>query len=576
MEATQDAVTGGSGGLPRTGFRMKPSDPQLARELAAAIGVSASIAQILLNRGLSDPVRARDFLEPKLAHLTPPEAMADRDAASERLAAAVRRRERVAIFGDYDVDGTTSATILGGILSVLGAEVCTLVANRFEGGYGFSEPALKRALATGATLIVTCDCGSSDHERIEAARKRGVDVIVVDHHLVPERPLPALAFLNPHRDECGFPYKGLCSAGLALSLGAAVRAAVGSSLDVRSWLDLVALGTVADVMPLDGDNRRLVRAGLTRIASARPRPGVLALREAARIRPGAQVGGADIAFRLAPRLNAAGRLGDAELTLRLLSATSVHEARMLAARIEQINQERRAIQERISEEAIAQVLDIYGDKLDGGIVAAAPGWHRGVVGIVAARLVERFNVPAVVIAIEDGEGHGSCRTPEGFSIYDAVAGCRPLLTRFGGHAAAAGLSLEASRLEAFRARFDDTCRRMRAQLPPLDATPQVDVVIGDAFGLPSAAELAMLEPVGEANAEPLFLLEGAHVEDVSVVGQGHLKLALRMGDHRLSAFGWEMGLLSNEVGARVDLLGSLRPDSWRGGDAIELRITGFV
>src|SRR5690606_27557738 len=262
---------------------------------------------------------------------------------------------------------------------------------------------------------------------IEAARKKGVDVIVVDHHLVPDRPLPALAFLNPHRDECGFPYKDLCSAGLALSIGAAVRAAVGSSLDVRPWLDLVALGTVADVMPLDGDNRRLVRAGLLRIASPRTRPGVLALREAARIRAGAPVGGVDIAFRLAPRLNAAGRLGDAELTLRLLSAGTLQEARMLAARIEQINQERRAIQEKISEEAIAQVLDVYGEQVDGGIVAAASGWHRGVVGIVAARLVERFNAPAVVIALEDGEGHGSCRTPEGFSIYDAVAACRSCL-----------------------------------------------------------------------------------------------------------------------------------------------------
>jgi len=398
----------------------------------------------------------------------------------------------------------------------------------------------------------------------------------VDHHLVPDRPLPALAFLNPHRDECGFPYKDLCSAGLALSIGAAVRAAVGSSLDVRPWLDLVALGTVADVMPLDGDNRRLVRAGLLRIASPRTRPGVLALREAARIRAGAPVGGVDIAFRLAPRLNAAGRLGDAELTLRLLSAGTLQEARMLAARIEQINQERRAIQEKISEEAIAQVLDVYGEQVDGGIVAAASGWHRGVVGIVAARLVERFNAPAVVIALEDGEGHGSCRTPEGFSIYDAVAACRSCLTKFGGHAAAAGLSLDAGRLEELRARFDDTCRQMRAALPPLDATPHVDVVIGDGYPLPSAAELAMLEPVGEGNAEPLFLLQGAQVEDVSVVGQGHLKLALRMGDRRLSAFGWELGDHSGEVGARVDLLGSLRPDSWRGGDAIELRITGFA
>jgi single-stranded-DNA-specific exonuclease len=561
---------------PRARFSVRPGDLPLARDLGAALGVSASTAQILLHRGITELDAARDFLDPKLAGLTPPEAMADRDAASARLAAAVRRREKVVVFGDYDVDGTTSATILGGILRMLGADVRTLVANRFEGGYGFSQPALERALGTGASVIVTCDCGSSDHERVLAARQKGVDVIVVDHHLVPERPLPALAFLNPHRSECGFPYKDLCSAGLALSIGAAVRAAVGSTIDLRPWLDLVALGTVADVMPLDGDNRRLVRAGLARIASPHTRPGVLALREAARIRAGAPVGGVDIAFRLAPRLNAAGRLGDAELTLRLLSAGTLSEARVLAARVEQINQERRAIQEKITEEAIAQVLDVYGEEVDGGIVAAASGWHRGVVGIVAARLVERFNAPSVVIALEDGEGHGSCRTPDGFSIYDAVAASRTCLTKFGGHAAAAGLSLDASRVEEFRARFDDTCRRMRAALPPLDATPQVDVVIGDGYPLPTAAELAMLEPVGEGNEEPLFLLSGVQVDDVNVVGQGHLKLSVRMGDRRFTAFGWEMGDLSGEIGARVDLLGSLRPDSWRGGDAIELRIAGLV
>ena len=559
----------------RAGFQVKPGDLAAAKELGAACGIGASAAQVLLHRGVADPEAAKDFLEPRLAGLTPPDAMADRGIAAERLARAARARETVAIFGDYDVDGTTSAAILGGILEQLGADVRVLVANRFEGGYGFSHPALERALATGASLIVTTDCGSSDHERIATARKRGVDVIVVDHHLVPDEVLPALAFLNPHRPDCGFPYKGLCSAGLALSVGAAVRAELGSRLDLRTWLDLVALGTIADVAPLDGDNRRLVKAGLLRIASSHTRPGVVALREAARIRLGSPIGGVDVAFRLAPRLNAAGRLGDPAITLKLLRAGSITEARMLAARIEQINQERKALQQRISEEAIAQVLEVYGENVDGGIVVASEGWHRGVVGIVAARLVDRFEAPTVVIGVDDGVGHGSCRTPDGFSIYDAVAACRSMLSKFGGHAAAAGLSLEAGRVEAFRAAFDDTCREMRAALPPLDATPHVDVAIGDGYDLPTAAELAALEPVGEGNAEPLFSLSDADVESVDVVGQGHLKLALRVGARRLTAFGWEMGDLAGQVGRRVSLFGNLRPDAWRGGDAIELRISGL-
>lgn len=572
----EDATRAGADAAFRPRFEVRPGDLATARELGKALGVSATTAQVLLHRGVSDVEQAREFLDPRLSGLTPPDAMADRDRAAERLARAVQRRERLVVFGDYDVDGTTSAAILGGILSLLGADVRTLVANRFEGGYGFSDPALERALETGASLIVTCDCGSSDHERISRARARGVDVIVVDHHLVPDRPLEAVAFLNPHRPECGFPYKGLASAGLALSVGAAVRAAVGSSLDLRPWLDLVALGTVADVAPLDGDNRRLVRAGLARIGSPSPRPGVLALREAARIRAGAPVGGVDVAFRLAPRLNAAGRLGDPAITLRLLQAGTIGEARMLAAHIEQINLERRAIERRITEEAMEQVRGVYGETVDGGIVVASEGWHRGVVGIVAARLVDRFAAPAVVIALENGEGHGSCRTPDGFSVYDAVHACREHLARFGGHAAAAGLSLSEGRVEALRASFDDVCRTLRRALPPLESTYCVDVPIGDGYPLPTAQELAMLEPVGEGNAEPRFVLSGAKVEGVGVVGEGHLKLALRLGEQRLSAFGWDMAALGSTLGERVDLLGTLRPDSWRGGDAVELRIEGLA
>jgi single-stranded-DNA-specific exonuclease len=400
--------------------------------------------------------------------------------------------------------------------------------------------------------------------------------VVVDHHLVPATPLPADAFLNPHRPECGFPYKGLCSAGLALSLAAAVRAELGARLDLRRWLDLVALGTIADVAPLDGDNRRLVRFGLGLLSGERARPGVQALREAAKMRAGAPVGGGDIGFRLAPRLNAAGRLGDPEVTVRLLRARSLPEARALAARIEQLNQERRQLQERMSLEAQEQALDLYGDRVDGGIVVASASWHRGVVGIVAARLAERFGAPAVVIALEEGIGHGSGRTPDGFDLHAAISSASGCLLKFGGHAAAAGLSLEATQLERLRADFDDACRRARAAAPPLDARPLVDVVIGDGFELPTAGELQLLEPLGEGNAEPTFLLPDARIDEARVVGSGHLKLALTVGGRRLSAFGWELGGLADSLGAEATLWGNLRPDSWRGGEAIELRVGGVL
>src|SRR5262245_43372292 len=267
--------------------------------------------------------------------------MADRELAADRLARAVRARERIAVFGDYDVDGTTSAAILAGILEQLGGQVTLLLASRFEGGYGLSDGALDRLLQTGPQLLVTCDCGSSDHPRIARARARGIDVIVVDHHLVPNEPLPALAFLNPHRPDCGFAYKGLASCGLALSIGAAIRAVLGAKLDLRPWLDLVAIGTIADVAPLDGDNRALVRAGLGRL-STEPRPGLRALGALAKIEFGEPLSAREVAFRIAPRLNAPGRLGSPDLALELLLARSDEAAFELAVSVDAISEKRRA------------------------------------------------------------------------------------------------------------------------------------------------------------------------------------------------------------------------------------------
>jgi single-stranded-DNA-specific exonuclease len=421
---------------------------------------------------------------------------------------------------------------------------------------------------------VTCDCGSSDHARIESARARGIDVIVVDHHLVPATPLPAFAFLNPHRPDCGFSYKGLCSAGLALSLGAAVRARLGTALDLRTWLDLVALGTIADVAPLDGDNRALVRAGLAMLTSPNARPGVCALREIAKISPGQAIGAIDVAFRMTPRLNAAGRLGDPILTLQLLRAKTLPEARALATRIEEHNENRKTIEAALTEQAIAQVIAVYGETPVGGVVAAQDGWHVGVLGITAARLAERFGVPAVAIALDSAEGHGSARAPRGFPLFDAITRCASQLERFGGHQAACGLSLKTSRLEAFRAEFQAVSSDLSIGTTP---APIVDVVVGSgAFALPVASDLSGFEPLGEANPEPLFLVTEARVERSQVVGQGHLKLGLSVGPDRFSAFGLGMAERLPQRGQVLQALGALRPDTWAGGEKVELRLLDFA
>lgn len=556
-------------GAPARRYVLTPQDPIRAGELGRACAISPVLAQVLLNRGIEQEQGAKYFLSPKLAHLTRPDGMADRTVAAGRLAEAIRKRERIVVFGDYDVDGTTSAAVLSGVLEALGGDVRTLLANRFEGGYGLSSLALSRCLAERPRVLVTCDCGSSDHDRIALARAAGVDVVVVDHHLVPERPLDAVAFLNPHRPQCGFPYKGLCSAGLALSLGAALRSELKADLDLRVWLDLVALGTIADVAPLHGDNRALVRAGLLLLASEDARPGIVALREVAKIRPGAPLSAIDIAFRMTPRLNAAGRLGDPSLTLALLRAKSLPEARALAIQIERMNGERKELERTATEAATAQVEAEAGAR--SGLVAAAAGWHRGIVGITAARLVDRFQRPALAIAIDGELGHGSGRAPDGFRLHAALSRAGHLLEVFGGHDAAVGLTVRAERIPALRAAFDEACRELASEGVGAGEVAVDARIDGAAYRLPGAAELGLLEPLGEGNPEPMFETV-AELVRADVVGSDHLKLALRIGGRELGAFGLGIGARKAELAPLVRVYGHLRADTYRGGDRVELRI----
>jgi len=541
--------------------------------LADDCGLGLTAAQVLLHRGVRDAEEARPFLDSTLRGLSSPEPMADRALASERITRAIRAGERIVVFGDYDVDGTTSAVILSEVIAALGGDVRVLIADRFHGGYGLSDQGLDRCLAERPGLLVTCDCGSSDHERITKARAHGVDVIVVDHHLVPEEALPALAFLNPHRPECGFAYKGLCSAGLAFSLGAALRSEMGAKLDLRAWLDLVAIGTIADLAPLTGDNRRLVRAGLKNLGSPNTRPALVALRQAAKIPESAQLTARDVAFRFAPRLNAPGRLGVADLTLRFLTAKTPKEALRLLRDVEAQNEERKALTNRATEEARAQVIELYGDTPEEGVVVASETWHRGVVGIVAARLVDAFGVPAVVIALDGQHGHGSARTTSGFDVYNALAHCASDLSAWGGHRAAAGMSLSKRALDSFRASFLQATQGAGFGERPSE---EIDVALSGAFRVPTVEDLQRLGPFGESHPVPTFLVD-AHVVEATGVGEGrvHAKLKLRIGQDSVRAFAPAM-FSRIEGRDNLRLVGEFQPDHWIGGRAVELLVKDIL
>ena len=557
---------------PGAGTSRQAAPPRVdATRMAAGLGLTPTIAGWLLRRGFADDEITRRFLDPKLAHLTQPDAMADRAAAADRLARAVVAGERICVFGDYDCDGITSAAVMTEILRELGGEVVPLLASRFDGGYGVSAPAVRRILDARPGVLVTCDCGSSDHASLADIVSRGVDVIVIDHHLVPDEPLPALAFLNPHRQECGFSYKGLASCGLALSVGAALRAALRRPLDVRRWLDLVAIGTIADVAPLDGDNRALVRAGLALMRTA-PRPGVRALLELSRRDGLAPLRGDDVAFGLAPRINAPGRLGAPDVALQLLLARSDESARALAADVEQLTVARRTAQAQMVAEATEEVDRSWRDRP--ALVIGREGWNPGIVGIVAGRLADAYRRPVIVVGFGGELGRGSVRGPAGFPLHDALSLVGDCVERFGGHQAAAGLDVRLDRLDELREGFERAVETLgapaasgeedRVELHPRDDPYRV------------LLDLERLEPCGHSNPAPRLVVD-AKVDEARPVRGGHLKLDLALeSGARLSAFGVAMGEEAPNLAGSVRLLGRLRRDRFHGGDAAELFVEAVL
>ncbi|MBM4375410.1 MAG: single-stranded-DNA-specific exonuclease RecJ [Deltaproteobacteria bacterium] len=541
--------------------------------LAGELGGTVTVASWLHRRGFTAGEPLSRWLDPRLANLTTPDAMADLPAAVERLAFAIGRKEPIAIFGDYDCDGITSAAILTEVVRALGGTVTPLVASRFEGGYGFSSEALEKVRATGATLLVTCDCGSSDHERLESARRLGIDALVIDHHLVPEEALPVRAFLNPHRPECGFPEKGLASCGLALVVASALRRRLGSTLDVRAWLDLVAVGTIADVAPLVGDNRALVRRGLE-VLSQGARVGLAALAMNGAGGRSRAWSSEDVSFQIAPRLNASGRLTDPRISLDVLLERDATRAWELAGELEELQRRRREIQKVMCDEAERDIAS-QGYVDDPALVLARASWHPGIVGIVAGRVASRHRKPTVVFALEGQRGKGSVRGPAGFRLHDALVACRGELERFGGHQAAAGVEVRVDRLERFRAAWNDACAAQLEANPPAPA-PGPDVRLDERDELARVLrDLERLEPCGHQNPAPLLYIPAVEVLSARDL-KGHLKLELRVRGERLSGFAPERGSDgAGLVGRSMAIAGRLKRDHFRGGPLPEVLVEAW-
>lgn len=545
-------------------------DPAERAAMAQALSISSVTASLLLGRGLTTPAEASLWLTSSRAH--DPFLIPDMDRAVERLRRALNAGELVCFYGDYDVDGVSATSLYLSVFRSLGGRAMAYVPHRLREGYGLNEDAVRRLHADGVSLIVTSDCGTTSHREIGVANRLGVDVVVTDHHQSDGEMPPAYAVLNPHRADSRYPFPGLCSGGLAFKVVEAYYARYGGGpVPLEDLHDLVALATVADVVPLRDENRAFVREGLAQISRG-ARCGIRALKQVAGV---TKACAADtVAFKLGPRINAAGRLDDAMLGVRLLTTESEAEARALAEQLERLNRDRQQIETAIMQEALASIDEAA---LPPAFVLASRGWHLGVVGIVAARLVDRFHRPAIVLSVDDrGIAKGSARTVAGFDLYHALTECRDLLKAFGGHPSAAGLTMEEGRVAELAERFQALAGSWSGEgrgAPVLHVDTEVQL---DEVTLGLIRELGGLHPFGAGNPEPTLAVKSLRIMDARVVGDKHLKMTVRQGRSLpFEGIGFGMKSLSERGIAMqqpVDLAFVPELNHWNGYDRIQLRI----
>ncbi len=551
---------------------VEPPPSPGAEELASALRLPLPVARILAGRGHRTVAEAEAFLNPALRTLADPMELPGMEQAAARLWRAIRSRERIVLFGDYDVDGITSLAILVGVLGELGADVKPFLPHRIEEGYGLTDAALQRCVKDlRPALVVAVDCGTTSVREVRWLREQGIDVVIVDHHEVPDVLPPATAMVNPHLAEGGAP---LCSAGLAFKVAHALLKSVGErSMDLRDHLDLVALGTVADIAPLVGDNRVLVRAGLARMAGTRN----TGLRELMDVAGVEEAHTTDVAFRLGPRLNAAGRLGDAKAALELLTTRDRGRAGRLARELDESNRVRQQIERQTLDEAMAVAAEQFDPDHTHALVLARRGWHLGVIGIVASRLQKHFWRPTFVIGIDDkGIGKGSGRSVEGCHLVEGLRRCADNLLGFGGHELAAGLNIHEDAVAPFAERLNawaGECLTGDLRTAPLRLDAEVRFGELDAGFLDHVERLA---PFGAANPEPVFFSRRVRLaRPPSVVGKGHLRAVLAHDGVELDAIGFNMGSRTFPPG-HADVAFALQTDDYWGDGRVQLRLLDFV
>ena len=542
-----------------------------AGKISRKLGLLPLAARLLVNRGIRTVEEAETFLSPALSDLPSPFLMKGMDEAVERLGKAVYGGEKVAVYGDFDVDGVAATTLLWSFLKTLGCDVEYYIPDRFSEGYGVNPDALRVLRAGGTDLVVSVDCGITAAEEVAEARKLGMDFIVTDHHSFRGELPPAAAVLNPKRPGCNYPDKNIAGVAVAFNLAMGLRRTLreegffkGGQPNLGDYLDLVSLGTVSDCVPLSGVNRTMLREGLLRMNSPK-RPGLAALKKVSGV--GSPVEAFDLGFRLGPRINAAGRLGSAADAVSLLLCEDPGEAASLAESLDRRNAERKKIEEEIRTEAVAMVEAAGGFGDDPALVLRSPGWHRGVLGIVASSLCELYEKPVFLISVdESGEGRGSGRSFAGADIFSPLSECADLLSAFGGHRLAAGISIAGDSVDLFRERF---C----GELEKAGRKPETALEIDSEIELSDVtaelvSQIEMLAPFGEGNPEPLFLARSVEVADRRVMKGRHVSFDARGDGASLRCVWFSPPVV--ELPAKMDMVFAVRSERWRGERRIGL------
>ena len=547
---------------------------ELVKQISEKHNISTLLAQILINRNIVDDSQIDIFLQPKRNDFHDPFLMLDMEKATDRIMQAIKNKEKTIIYGDYDVDGITSITVLKKFLQERGLETDYYIPNRLEEGYGLNVDAIQEIAQKKYKLMITVDCGVSGIEEIKLANSKGIETIVTDHHEQLDELPAAYAIINPKRRDNTYPFRGLAGVGVVFKLIQAISKKLGlDEKEYLKYLDIVCIGTISDIVPLVDENRVIAKLGLMLVECTKN----IGLKELISETKYKNIDSTMISFAIAPRINACGRMGKQEEALQLFLTENLEEAKEITKKLERYNSERQETEKNIFEQAIKKIETENLKELN-SIVLASENWHHGVIGIVASRITEKFYKPTILICIEGDEGKGSGRSVPGFDLHQALVDSSQFLKKYGGHEMAVGLSLEKEKINDFKKNFEEIskAKNVKQLIPVINIDCEITK---KELNKKTIEQIKLLEPFGEKNKQPLVIYKNLKITSIRALSEGkHLKLMLKDDNEIVNAIGFNLGELSNEylIGDKVDIVGTIETNAYNGQEQIQINLKDIM